>query len=393
MTRWLMPSIIATSLAGVTSAMLNAHHRFSSAALQGVAMNLVTIIAVLLLNGKIGIYALTFGTTLGLIVQLLIQLPEFIGLGRYRFTIDLRHPGLGQIWHLLGPIIIGSAAGQTALFFDRFFASTLPPGSISGMNYAIRIVGVPLQIFAAAIATVIFPLLSAQFAGSDHCGLKRSMRTALGVVNLLTIPAVGLCVVLAHPIVATLFQGGAFDRSATDLCSHLLPFAALALIPQAATMVLTRCCFAGRESRWTVAASVLSVVANIVLSVLLLPSMGARGLLLANAASQWLQVGALLFLVRKMVDGLQLREILWPAIRILAATTVMTVAFFVFKHHGFVPDSGSWKSSPILLGEMLLGLLCFAIFARLFGVEELTFVQKTLGAKVSRMLTTAHKTA
>lgn len=385
MTRWLMPSIIATSLAGVTSAMLNAHHRFSSAALQGMAMNIVTIAVVLALNAKIGIYALTLGTSLGLFVQLLIQMPEFIRIGRYRLQIDLRNPALGQIWHLLGPIILGSAAGQIALFFDRFFASALPPGSISGMNYAIRIMGVPLQIFAAAIATVIFPLLSAQFAGSDHNGLQRSMKTALGVVNLITIPAVGICIVLAHPIVATLFFGGAFDRGATDLCALLLPFAALGLIPQASAMVLTRCSFAGREGRWTVAASVTAVAVNIVLSMVLLPSMGARGLLLANAASQWLQFIALLFLVRAMVTGLRLRELVWPALRVAVAAGGMSALLVYLKWTGIIADGGDLAHSPQLVLEVVGSFAVFLILARLLRVDELDFVWRLVADKTRRL--------
>ena len=139
MTRWLMPSIVAVSLSGVLSAMLNAYHRFRAAALVGVAVNVVTIACVVLLThnmANMGIYALVFGTALGLIAQMLVQLPSFLSIGKYRLIIDLHHPGLQKIWVLLGPIIVGSAAGQLALFFDRFFASTLAPGYIAGMNYA-----------------------------------------------------------------------------------------------------------------------------------------------------------------------------------------------------------------------------------------------------------------
>ena len=102
MTRWLMPSIVAVSLGGVLSAMLNAYHKFRAAALIGVAVNVVTIAAVLVLNHHFGIYALVIGTALGLTAQLLVQLPSFIAIGKYRWTIDLRHPGLQKIWLLLG---------------------------------------------------------------------------------------------------------------------------------------------------------------------------------------------------------------------------------------------------------------------------------------------------
>ncbi|MBV8600081.1 MAG: murein biosynthesis integral membrane protein MurJ, partial [Candidatus Eremiobacteraeota bacterium] len=210
MTRWMMPSIVATSLAGVVAAMLNAHHRFLAPALQGIAINVVTIAVTVLLFHQIGIYALVLGTALGLSMQLLVQLPSFFRLGRYRFVIDLGHPGLGRMWTMLGPIVIGSAAGQLALFFDRFFASTLPPGYMSGMNYASKLVFFPQQIFAAAIATVLFPLLASQFAGSNRPGLRNSVVTGLRLVNFIMIPAIVGLVVLAYPITHVLFERGEF---------------------------------------------------------------------------------------------------------------------------------------------------------------------------------------
>jgi putative peptidoglycan lipid II flippase len=120
MTRWLMPTIVAVSLSGVLAAMLNAYHRFRATALVGVAVNVITIATVLTFNHRLGIYALVIGTTLGLSAQMLVQLPSFLSIGKYRFTIDLHHPGLKKIWMLLGPIMVGLAAGQIALFFDRF---------------------------------------------------------------------------------------------------------------------------------------------------------------------------------------------------------------------------------------------------------------------------------
>ncbi|MBV8154587.1 MAG: murein biosynthesis integral membrane protein MurJ, partial [Candidatus Eremiobacteraeota bacterium] len=289
MTRWLMPSIVAVSLSGVLAAMLNAYHRFKATAMVGVAVNVVTIGCVLFFNHDLGIYALVIGTACGLVAQMLVQLPSFLSIGKYKFLIDLKHPGLKKIWLLLGPIIVGSAAGQLALFFDRFFASTLTPGFIAGMNYAVKLVNFPQQIFAAAIATVIFPLLAAQFAHDNRRGVARSVVTGLRLVNLITIPSVCALIVLAHPMVQALFERGSFQANATDLTAGLLPYAAIGLIALASNVVLTRCCFACKETIWPVAISVVTVMVNVLLSIVWLPTLGARGLLLANSLSQTMQ--------------------------------------------------------------------------------------------------------
>ncbi|MBV8246742.1 MAG: murein biosynthesis integral membrane protein MurJ, partial [Candidatus Eremiobacteraeota bacterium] len=301
MTQWLMPTIVATSLAGVVSALLNAYHRFSATAIQGIAINIATILCVIALFHNLGIYALVLGTSLGLVMQLLVQLPSLIALRKFQWCLDFRHPGFAQIGRMLGPILVGSAAGQIALFFDRYFASSLPSGYMSGMNYAVKLANFPQQIFAAAIATVLFPLLASQFAVDNREGVRRVLTTGLRIVSFVMVPAVCGILVLRVPIVAALFQRGAFGPSATALTAGLLPYTAVGLFALAANVVLSRCSFACHEVRWTVGISVFSVVANVVLSVLWLPTLGAKGLLLANSVSQTLQALMLLILVWRIV--------------------------------------------------------------------------------------------
>ncbi len=201
MTRWLMPTIVATSLSGVVAALLNAYHRFAGAALQGFAANLLIIAFVWFAQPTYGPYALVFGAVAGTFAQLLVMLPSFLRLRRFRVVLELRHPGLLRLGHLLAPIAIGSAAGQIALFFDRYFASSLSEGTIAGMNYAVKLVGFPQQLFVTAIATVIFPLFASQFANKNRPAMRSSVSTGLRLVIFLSVPSAwGLCM-LAGPIV------------------------------------------------------------------------------------------------------------------------------------------------------------------------------------------------
>lgn len=386
MTQCLMPSIIAVSLSGVFSAMLNAYHRFRSAALVGIVLNVITIACVLTLNKNLGIFALVYGTALGLIAQMLVQLPAFLSIGKYRPIIDLHHPGLARMWMLLGPIIIGGAAGQISLFFDRFFASTLPPGYMSGMNYATKLVNFPQQIFAAAIATVIFPLLAAQFARDNRRGLARSIVTGLKLVNLITIPSVCALVVLAYPMVQTLFERGTFGAQATAVTADLLPYSAAGLIALAANVVLTRCCFACKETGWPVAISVITVLVNIVLSMTWLPTLGARGLLLANSLSQTLQTLMLVVLIARMVRGID-----WPAIglsifKIALSSCAMYAALHWIGALRVTPEPTLISRTWFLFGQIAIGGAVFIAAARILNVEEVELAWRTIVAKFEKNL-------
>jgi putative peptidoglycan lipid II flippase len=386
MTRWLMPSIVAVSLSGVLSAMLNAYHRFRSAALVGVAVNAVTIATVVLLNHGIQIYALVLGTALGLTAQMLVQLPSFLSIGKYRLVIDLHHPGLKRIWVLLGPIIVGSAAGQLALFFDRFFASTLSPGFIAGMNYATKLVNFPQQIFAAAIATVIFPLLAAQFARENRRGVARSVVTGLRLVNFITIPFACAFIVLAHPMVQTLFERGTFEAIATDLTAGLLPYAAIGLIALAANVVLTRCCFACRETVWPVTISVVTVVVNVLLSLVWLPSLGARGLLLANSTSQTMQAVLLLMVTARLISGIDWGVLLLSTGKVVLSSLAMFAALHWINALGVTPEATLASRAWFLFGQIAIGGTIFVAVARVLGVEELELAWRTIVAKFERNL-------
>lgn len=386
MTRWLMPSIVFVSLSGVLSAMLNAYHKFRATAMVGVAVNVVTIACVLIFNHGIGIYALVLGTALGLTAQMLVQLPSFLLIGKYRFIIDLKHPGLQKIWVLLGPIIVGSAAGQLALFFDRFFASTLTPGYIAGMNYATKLVNFPQQIFAAAIATVIFPLLAAQFARDNRRGVARSLVTGLRLVNFITIPAVCALIVLAHPMVQALFERGTFQASATDLTAGLLPYAALGLVALASNVVLTRCCFACKETLWPVTISVFTVIVNVLLSLVWLPSLGARGLLLANSVSQMMQAVLLLMLVARLVAGIDWGALVFSAFKIVVSSLAMFAALHWIQSLGVTPDASLASRAWFLFGQIAIGGTVFVAVARFIDVEELELARRTIVAKFERNL-------
>jgi putative peptidoglycan lipid II flippase len=371
MTRWLMPTIVATSLTGVIGSLLNAYHRFGAAALQGFVANVCIIVAVWFAQPHYGAYALVFGALAGAFVSLLVLLPTFFSLRRFRFAFDVYHPGMVRLMHVLGPIAIGSAAGQIALFFDRFFASGLSEGTIAGMNFAVKVVGFPQQIFVTAIATVIFPLFAGQFAQKNRVAMRRSVATGLQMVIFLTLPSAwGLCM-LAGPIVQTLFERGAFTPEATVLCAQLLPFAAVGLVALAANVVLTRCLYACGVVRIAIAISVATVALNVVLSIAWLPSLGARGLLLANAVSQTLQTIAYVVVASRVLGGFHLRTVVVSLLKVGACSAVMAFALAAVQITR-TPPAPTTIARVANLGEHLLfGAFVFIALARVVDSEEL----------------------
>lgn len=388
MTRWFLPSFVASSLSGAAAAVLNATNRFAAPALQGIALNIVTIGTVVMLNRKMGVYALVLGTVMGLFAQLLVQLPSIVRYRLYRFVLDLRHPGLKKVWWLLAPIIVGSAAGQISLFFDRWFGSRLAEGNLASMSYAVRLVYFPQQIFAVSIATVIFPLLASQFAVANRVGVRRSVVMGLRMVFFITIPSVVGLMALAQPIVATLFERGAFTEDATRLTASILPYAAVGLIAIAANVVLTRCSYACMESRLPVAFSIVAIIVNIALSAYWLPTLGARGLLLANSISQTLQMGMFFVLIWRLLHGLDWKALATSLARISACSLAMLLVLHWIAALGVMPQPTLVSRAWFLFGQLAIGSLVFVAVARLIGVEELSIAARTILQKFERRVPT-----
>jgi putative peptidoglycan lipid II flippase len=373
MTRILMPTIIATSIAGVVQAVLNAQQRYRAAALQGIALNVLTIAGVLLLFKQYGIYALVFGTAAGLWAQLFVQLPSLFRRWRYRPVVDLKHPGIMALFVILGPIIVGSAVGQVNLLVDKYFASSLPAGAIAAMNYATKVVGFPQQLFAVAIATVIFPILSAQFATREIAALRQTASTGLRMTALITIPAAAGLIVLAQPILSVLFERGAFTSGDVVRTAGAMQYFAVGLLGIAASVVLTRCFFAMRDSRTPVIVAVGVMVQNIVLSALLVGPYGVNGLAISNSASSLTEALILFWLLHKRIGPVdEGGDLIGSCIlRVTIASGAMAAAALVV-HRLLWHDAGTlFQHAASLAAAILVGGIVFLAVGTALRVREL----------------------
>jgi len=381
MVRWLMPGIVASSISGVCVALLNANHRFASSALVQAAASATTIVVAVAFHRSLGIFALVLGSVLGLFAQLIVQIPSILRYRLYRLELDLHHKGLLRILVLLVPVLIGSGATQINLAFDRYFASTLSSGSTSALNYATKLAFLPMAIIAGALGTVVFPLIAGQFSSSNHAGIRRSLSLSLRMISFIVIPsAVGLSI-LAYPIVQTLFQRGAFGPAATEQCASLIPFACVPLIAMSYNSVLGRACYACKAGRLLLIGSAVAVILNIVLSATWLPFIGARGLLLANAAAGAFGIVFQVALLWRLADGFEWRPILSSLARIALASVIMACALLPFRSIAFLATASYASRALHLAALLLVGIIVYMIGAWLLRVKELTITVGSVRTK------------
>jgi putative peptidoglycan lipid II flippase len=291
------PYLLLISLTGFAGAILNSYQRFAIPALTPVLLNLCLIASALWFapHFEEPVVALALGVLVAGFAQLLFQVPALAGIGlvpRPRWAP--RHEGVKRILLLMIPALFGVSVSQINLLLDTVLASLLPTGSVSWLYYSDRLTELPLGVFAIAIATVILPTLSGQRARADDPAFANTLAWAIRSVLLIAIPATLALAVLAEPVLATLFQYGAFsegDRmmAAASLRAYTLGLGAFMLIK-----VLAPGFYAREDMRTPVRIGIIAMGANMILNVaFVLPLMwwfnlGHVGLALATSVSAWL---------------------------------------------------------------------------------------------------------
>src|SRR5438128_11905514 len=221
-------SVVFQGLAGVLTSALYAQTRFALPALATAAYNVGIIVGIVLLARPLGVPALAIGLVIGALAQFLLQasgLRQF--LRAYRPRIDLADPGVRRILSLAGTVAAGLVVTAAGQFIDRNLASRLPEGSLTSMEYATRVIQVPLGIVGLAVSYAILPTLARFNSAGDGANLadyRSALAFGIKLVLLLMLPILVLVAVLAQPMIAALFERNAFQPADTARTAAILLF-------------------------------------------------------------------------------------------------------------------------------------------------------------------------
>ncbi|BFM09000.1 murein biosynthesis integral membrane protein MurJ [Halioxenophilus aromaticivorans] len=297
------PYLLLISLTGFAGGILNSYDRFAVPALTPVWLNVVLITAAVAVAPSMAqpAYALAWGVFLAGVVQMVFQLPFLARLSLLpKPSLDHRHPGVRKIFKLMLPAIFGVSVSQINLLLDTVLASLLPTGSVSWLYYSDRLSELPLGVFAVAIGTVILPKLSRLHAQQAPEKFSQTLDWALRTIILIAVPAALALVVVAEPILTTLFQYGKTSAHDIAMASFSLRAYALGLVAFMLIKVLAPGFYARQDTKTPVKIGVVAMVANMVLNVIFVAplyfwfNLGHMGLALATAASAFLNAWLLL---------------------------------------------------------------------------------------------------
>ncbi len=378
------PFILMVSLAALVMGILNSKRVFGVPAMASSFFNIVSIVGGAgigyLLDPTFGWKAMvgfSIGTLLGGMAQLGVQLPALHKLGyRFKFSRDWSDPGVKRILQLMWPAVIAGSAVQVNVLLNTIFASHLEvkDGPVSWLNYAFRLMQLPLGVFGVAVATVTLPALSR--VATD--GLTANFRSVLGAGNrlvmFLTLPsAVGLFV-LAEPIISLLYERGQFTPYETLATAAALRWYAVGLIFYACIKVIQPA-FTAIDRRFIPMYVALgSIALNAALNSLFVFHfrLGHEYLALSTAVIAATNFSILYLVMTRIAGGLEGTRLLATLAKLVPAVILLGAVAWA-GHHWLL---AGWSGFGLLRRALSLGAVVAAAGGSYFAVTTLLKVEE-----------------
>lgn len=378
LTRIMFPYIFFICLVALSMGILNVLGHFAAPALAPVLLNIamilsVYVISIFSIDSANRVYGLAFGVVIGGFLQLALQVP-FLIKKRFYFwqKAKMWHPGLKKIVLLFFPAIFGSAVYQINTLVITLLASIQSEGSISYLYYADRLVQFPLGIFALAAATALLPSISRQVAVKDMQAVRDSFAYTLKLVFFLSIPAMAGLIVLRQPIVALLFERGAFGSEATRLTANAVLYYSIGLWAVSGVRIVVFTFYALKDTKTPVYTAVLSIIANILLGVILMETMGHAGLALALSLASMLNFGLLMGALIRKLGPLKLSGIVESVCKNVICSVIMGITVWFVALY-IIPSGTESLFGLIagLLGSIFTGVAIYAVLSLIFKTPEM----------------------
>lgn len=362
LTQITFPFIGLVGLAAIMMGVLNSYEKFFAPAFAPVLFNFGFIIATVGLMSLFAepVYALAVGVIVGGLAQLLFQVPYLRGKWRYRFALNWRDENLKRLGTLMLPATIGLAIFQVNVIVDNKLASHLAEGSVSALQYAVRLFQLPLGVFAVSVANAILPRLSTQAALRDFPALAQTLRSSLRLTAFILLPAIAGLGAIAEPVIKLLFEHGQFTAADTQRTVYALLWYLPGLLGYALVYLLTRAFYALQDTRTPVVVGAIAVAFNVILDYALVGPLGVGGLALATSLAGLLNAGLLWGILQRRL-AIALWHSLWlDLLKMLFAAGAMGWATYLLAQSLYALNEFLLVGAAVIFGLGVYSALAWA---------------------------------
>lgn len=378
LTAIIFPFLFFVALAAWAMSFLNTEGEFFIPSLAPAFFNLFSIATPIAFyayytrRGADPIYAMAVGVTVGGLMQLAIQLPSLFKKGfKYRFYLNFKDPEFRRVMALFIPVAIGLAGSRINVAVNTVLVSFLEEKSMTWLNYAFRIMHLPLGLFGIAVGTVALPVLSRLAVDNNLTEIRKTLLDSLRMVFFLTIPTSVLIAFFSHPITGIIYQRGRFGALDTYATGQALILYILGIPFVSALRNVAAVFYAYKDAKTPMYASFASIGINVVLNLTLMRLMGYRAFPLSTTVAAFVNIGILFYFLPEKIGKIDLRPMLRYFLMLTIASIVgslggWTLNNFLTQKLGasFLATAGS----VVLCG--MISLVLFYFLCLLLGIHE-----------------------
>jgi putative peptidoglycan lipid II flippase len=368
------PYLLFIALVALQGGVLNSLDYFAAPAATPIFLNLF-LIAALLFAKRLGWHdghALAWAVSAAGFAQFLWLM---FSCGRAGVALRLPVPrltrGVRRTLAIMAPGAFGAGVTQLNLLISTMLASFLAGGSVSFLYYADRLNQLPLGVVGIAVGTAILPPLSRQLRQGDLGAAIATQNRGLELALFLTLPAAMALAALAVPILAVLFQRGAFGPADSAATAKALAAYAFGLPAFVLVKVLAPAFFARHDTKTPVVLAVAAMIVNLSLTLVLMRPLAHVGIALATSAAGWVNALGLLGLLVQRGHFRLDRRARRNLPRIVAAALAMggALRLLLFAATPALAGPAAMRIAA-LAGLVAAGLATFALATLALGVAD-----------------------
>lgn len=378
----LLPSIFFFGLSYAQASILNALNQFKVTAFLTVINNISVIFFVTMFHHIWGIYTIALGFLIGTVIQVLIQIPALRKAGvRYQLYIRLNDKDLRRILIICIPIIGLVIIDNCVMLATRYFATQLDAGSASALNYANRIILLPITLFGTALVTASYPSAILMQTQKRIVEYNQIVSTSLKSLLLILVPIMLVSIVYAPHIIKILFERGAFDAKATTMTATSVMLMSIGIVLSPIKDFITKLFFSKEKMKTPIFSSLIYFIVFIVTCLILVPTMQYKGIAIASAAALLSSILYLIIRYNSLDRESKIHISFKYFSKILFASVIsVAISYFIFiKGMNII----QFQHEDILLTLLGIGLnlLIYIIIIKLLKVQEIDYVAAKLSSK------------
>lgn len=382
-TRIFLIGIVFTGLSFVMTSYLQAKNNFAIPGFISVPKNIIIIISIIL-STKYGPYFMVWGTLLGMITELLFQIPFAIKNGyKYKLYINIKDKYIKKSIYLILPVFIGVAVNQVNAMVDRSLASTLVEGSISALNYANKLNGFVMTLFITSISSVIYPMLSKLSSEGSKDKFNEYIVRSINTIIILVMPISIGAIVFARPIVEILFQRGKFDLTATDMTSIALVMYAIGMVPYGLRDVIGKIFYSLQDTKTPMVNGSIAMGMNILINMTLIRKFKHAGLALGTSITVIICTIMLFINLKKKIGYFGQDKILKSAIKSSIAAIIMGIlTHLLYNSLTSIFSEGVIYKVISLLLVIIVGVVLYTSLIIILKIDEVNIIRNIIKGKM-----------